>query len=294
MAKSYAVRVEVGRVEKPILTFTVTRDGSFSLADRIDAQNLPIVYKFIQIPFPIDRVGVGKVINVSKPMLYSRNKPKLSHHAGTGLFHISSANSKPGYKILSGFTELGIPKGLGNQSTRLVDQVNDGGPIVSVLFWGLDKMPTVPVRSSEEIIFSQAEIRDQAMGGDGKRKSIVVHLFHWLKSTSAIRHVSADWARYPHKLYKKPLLVRIIDPGSTHNFLFGIACMAMRSDDQKIYGYRMGGGPGIVDQEMRTCTNTNIFFEMPPPQIFNNEVSLDFSDGENFNDKTPPFDGVLP
>lgn len=278
MSKSYAIYVEIGSICKPILTLIITNDGSFSIQDRVNLNGQEAIYRIIQFQFPNNLVGARKRIILDKPIYFSKNKPKLSHHSESGKFQISSTSHRVGYKILSGFTETGEPKCIGNQSVRLNKESNDGGPIFSGVFWGINNMPIIQVNSSKEIVFQNNQIKDQAMNNSGQKPGLAIHFFHFFKNNNRLDYIDNQWARYSHKLYKKPALVNIVDPGKSHPFLLGISCMSMRLNDQSEYGYRIGGGPGIIDLQTGSCLNTDIFFEMPSPSLPLNAINIDYNE----------------
>lgn len=278
--KSYAICVQLGSAEIPILTLAFTSDGSFSVQDRIAVAETDSLYQILQFSYPADQVGMGARITLDRSVYYSRNKPKLSHHAQSGLFQISTAQSnKKGARVISGFDlSSGLPKGLGNYSMQLQRVTNDGGPIVGGVFWGLNKMPAGTIRSSRPLVFLENHLRDQTMNNRGAKSAVAVDMFHFLKSKNTLQYLddNKEWARYLYRHYKRPVLIRMVDPGSKHDYLLGISCMMMRCNDTSHYGYRMGGGPGIVDKETGNCLNTHIMFEMPSPVLLPGAVNIDY------------------
>lgn len=276
MSNSYAITVQLGAFTVPILTLAFAGDGSFSVQDRISVGGPDSLYQILQIPFTVDQVGMGKRITFDSTTHYTRNKPKLSHHAQSGMFQVSSALGKDGHKIISGFDETGSPKGLGNYSLHLERSTNDGGPIVAGMFWGLNRMPAGPIRSSVPIGFLESHLRDQTMNNRGSRSAVAVDLFHFLKDNNPLEYMDAQWARYTYRHYKRPLLTRVIDPGAGHDYLVGVSCLLMRCDETSQYGYRLGGGPGRVNPQTNSCLNTHIMFEMPSASLPAGAINIDY------------------
>lgn len=277
--KSYAICIELGSVKMPILTLAFSADGSFSIQDRLEIEKNTSIYRIFQIPFPVDKVGMGKGVLFEGHEYYSTNKPKLSHHAKSGVFQISSANGKWGTKIISGF-ENGQPKGIANYSFQLQNATNDGGPIITGMFWGLNNLQAGTIRSSEALIFSESCVRDQTMNNRGSKAAFAINVFHSLKRENAFKYIDQKWARYLYRHYKRPLLTRVIDPGPEHNYLLGISCLLMRCNEKSSHGYRIGGGPGIVDQSNGRCLNTFVMLDMPHPGIPSDAINLDYTPDE--------------
>jgi hypothetical protein len=165
--------------------------------------------------------------------------PKLTHHAD-GSAHAS------GTGIISGFYRLtGKPKGVHIQSMNLARNDNDGGPLYTCMFWGLDEF-TIGRRNSQ-IVFKEDEIIP-GVPGDEPNYGYAIECFYLPRALEKWVNPISGKVIKVHPFFGNLICKRVPAPLNTPGFLI-LACFKVSHSSKSSHACIIGGAPSCRDKD---------------------------------------------
>lgn len=255
---SYTIYALFKGKKSALLNISFSKDGSVHCKDMISKDDPYPIYEIATYELDTKNPRLNKEIEPSSQRFIAHSRVKLSHHA-SGFFQISGE----GKKILSGIDENGNPRGVFIDSFQIKTSTNDGGPFFGGLFWGLNKIKDYKSKNSQEILFTEEDMRYQNLGGNGKKTAVAILGFHLPIARFSKEEILEGKGIYNYKNYRKPIKLTFLPKDINDQFIIGITCLIARTGFQSDFGFTLGGGSGFIDVETGKCKNAVIIYPKP-------------------------------
>lgn len=256
---SHNIYVRYKGLETAVLHISTGSDGSIYFSDLVSRYHDKPEYEIVKYDLPLDRKET-KTVELNEKRYRTDFQPKFSHHS-SGFCQISGIKKGT---IISGIDEnTGIQRGVAEDSFALNTDTNDGGPFLTGVFWGLNKLPTYKSKTSKPIYFEDEDIDYQSLNNRGKKLAFAFMVFHIAENKIETIEGKEDWGYYNYENFKKPLLLKILNKDHSSTEKIGISCLKARSDMPSDFGFTLTGAPGEIDKKKNTCKNTAIIFPKP-------------------------------
>jgi len=269
---AYSIYTKYKKKKTGLINIEFSKEGSVYFTDLIGRHFKTPEFSFFTYDFPPGKVGTGKQIKPDSIAYVTTGKPKFSYHPRDKVFQVS------GDCVFSRINkETKEPEGLGMKIFDFNIPHNDGGPIVTGLFWGLNHLEEKVPKSSEEILFDEDTIRYQNLNNKGQVRAFAVLIFQLTEEKIRFDEEGSDWGYYDYlDYYKKPLRVRILRNPYAKGYVLAISVLNARSDNDSETGFHLSGGSTMIDPKTGMCKDVALIF--PKPNIGNgfSEVPLNY------------------
>lgn len=268
---AYSIYTEYKKRKTGLINIEFKPDGSAYFTDLIGRYFKDPEYSFFTYDFPSGKVGTGRRIKPDPIVYVTTGKPKFSYHPRKKFFQVSGDGMRSGF-----YQETDEPKGLAVKTFDFNVPENDGGPIVTGKFWGLNHLQYKPSKTSDEILFDEEKIRYQSWINKGDTLNFNVLIFQIAEGKIRPDPKNENWGYYDYINCRKPVWVRILKNPYQENYVLAVSVLIGWSYTDSETGFNLTGGSTLIDPKTGTCKSVSLFF--PRLRISNkfSEVSLDY------------------
>lgn len=217
-----------------------TNDGGFWLSDLYLKQATAYITKMtIPISSPSDKVTMAPVNKKAEWQTYLN--PKLTHHSD-GTAHISGSG------IISGFYKTKRrAKGVYVESMNLFRNDNDGGPIFTFSFWGLNDFGSSSANANQNVVFAEDDIGSYRLNLEGQSDFCIEGFYISKALEKMIDPISRIFIKQ-HPVFGELPLKILPTPDNCPGYI-GLACFRGITGSKEKSGFSLTGGPGKINKD---------------------------------------------